>query len=87
MSEIKLYTEMNEKIADLLLGCTDSGMMLYAGTHIKDLERQLAEYREAEEQGHIVWLPVNEEMAVYSIEYCCGLNEENKRGLCHRGFC
>jgi len=43
---INLYPEMNEKIADLLLMCEDNGMMLYAGTYIKELERQLAEYKE-----------------------------------------
>ena len=48
---INLYAEMNEKIADFLLDCTDNGMMLYAGTYIKELERQLAEYRAAGEQG------------------------------------
>lgn len=40
---INLYPEMNKQIADLLLGCEDNGMMLYAGTYIKELERQLAE--------------------------------------------
>ena len=45
MPEINLYPEMNAQIADLLLDCTDSGMMLYAGTYIKELERQLAEYQ------------------------------------------
>ena len=42
---INLYPEMNKQIADLLLMCEDNGMMLYAGTYIKELERQLAEYQ------------------------------------------
>lgn len=64
MSEIKLYPEMNEKIADLLLGCTDNGMVLYAGTYIKELEKQLAEYRQAEELGHIAKIPMDEEIPI-----------------------
>lgn len=42
---INLYPEMNKQIADLLLDCEDNGMMLYAGTYIKELERQIEEYR------------------------------------------
>lgn len=57
MPKINLYPDMNAQIADLLLDCTDSGMMLYAGTYIKDLERQLAEYQTAEEQGRLLRLP------------------------------
>ena len=38
MNQIKLCPELNEIIADLLLDCTD-GMLLYAGTYIKELER------------------------------------------------
>lgn len=87
MIEIKLDQELNEKIADHLLDCTDNGMLLYAGTYIKDLERKLFEYRKAEEQGHIVRLPIDRETAVYSIEYCCGLNENNKSGMCFKGLC
>lgn len=41
MSEINLYPEMNEKIADLLLGCEDNPMSLYAGVYIKHLEQKL----------------------------------------------
>lgn len=41
MSEINLYPEMNEKIADLLLGCKDNPMSLHAGAYIKHLERKL----------------------------------------------
>lgn len=87
MAEINLYPEMNEKIADLLLECTDNGMLLYAGTYIKELERQLAEYNNLEVQGLILRLPINPQMKVYSLEYCCGLNEKNKMGMCFRGFC
>lgn len=49
MTKINLYPEANKMIADLLLGCEDNGMLLYAGTYIKELERQLAEYRSREE--------------------------------------
>ena len=41
MTNINLYQEMNEKIANMLLGCDDNGMCLYAGTYIKSLEEQL----------------------------------------------
>lgn len=87
MPAINLYPEMNEKIADFLLMCEDNGMCLYAGNYIKELERQLAEYREAEEKGKIVRLPIAPEKKVYSIEYCCGLDESNKMGMCYRGLC
>lgn len=86
MPKINLYPEMNAKIADFLLDCEDNGMLLYAGTYIKKLERQLAEYRTAEEQGNIARLPIAPETPVYSIEYCCGLYE-NKIGMCHKGLC
>ncbi len=42
---MNLYQEMNDKIADLLLRCEDNAMCLYAGTYIKDLEKQLGECR------------------------------------------
>lgn len=87
LPKINLYPEMNAQIANLLLDCTDNGMMLYAGTYIKELERQLAEYQTAEVQGNIVRLPIVPETAVYSLEYCCGLNEKNKMGMCHKGLC
>lgn len=54
MSKINLYPEMNEKIADLLLECSDNGMLLYAGTYIKYLERRLTEYQKAE-KGEKSW--------------------------------
>ena len=87
MPRINLYPEMNEKIADILLDCEDNGMLLYAGTYIKELERKLAEYRTAEAQGNIVRLPIAPETPIYSIEYCCSLNEYDKLGMCFRGFC
>ena len=49
MRQINLCPELNEKIADFLLDCTDNGMLLYAGTYIKELEKQIAKYRKAEE--------------------------------------
>lgn len=45
MREIELCESINEKIADLLLACTDNVMLLYAGTYIKHLERELAELK------------------------------------------
>lgn len=48
---INLYPEMNKQIADLLLMCEDNGMMLYAGTYIKELERQLAECQRKDAQS------------------------------------
>lgn len=87
MPVINLCQELNERIADFLLGCEDNGMLLYAGTYIKELEKQLAEYKKAEAQGNIVRLPIDFEASVYSIEYCCGKNEKNKMGMCNKGFC
>lgn len=57
MPKINLYPDMNKKIADLLLDCDDNGMMLYAGTYIKELERQLKEYQTAKENGLLIQLP------------------------------
>lgn len=54
---MKLYQEMNDKIADLLLGCEDNGMCVYAGTYIKSLEEQLKRYKDLEEQGKLLKLP------------------------------
>lgn len=30
---------------------------------------------------------INEDTTVYSIEYCCGKNPNNKMGMCYKGFC
>lgn len=87
MSQINLYPEMNEKIADFLLDCTDNGMLLYAGTYIKELEKKLAEYQEAESQGNILKIPIEPKTTVYSMEFCCGKDEKNKMGMCHKGVC
>lgn len=86
MPSINLCPSLNETVADLLLGCEDNGLELYAGTYIKDLERQLAEYHTAEEQENIIHIPVDEDAPVYSIEYCCG-NDGSRIGMCFRGLC
>jgi len=54
MENVNLYQEMNDKIADLLLGCEDSAMCLYAGHYIKSLEGQLKGYKDLEEQGKLL---------------------------------
>lgn len=54
MGKINLYQEMNDKIADLLLGCGDNRMCLYAGAYIKSLEEQLESYKSLEEQGKLL---------------------------------
>lgn len=46
MPEITLNEELNRIIADLLLGCTDSGMSVYAGTYIKHLEEKVKNLEE-----------------------------------------
>lgn len=86
MPSINLRPSLSETVADLLLDCDDNALMLYAGTYIKDLERQLAEYHTAEEQGHIVRLPMDEETSIYSIEYCCG-KDGCRIGMCVKGLC
>lgn len=45
MKDISLCPEINEKIADLLLGCTDNVILLYAGTYIKSLEKEIADLK------------------------------------------
>lgn len=57
MENVNLYQEMSSKIADLLLGCEDSAMCLYAGTYIKSLEEQLKGYKDLEEEGKLPKLP------------------------------
>lgn len=52
-----------------------------------DLHGKLKEYEDLEEQGLLLKLPVNPEIHIYSIEYCCGKNSNNKMGMCYRGFC
>lgn len=54
---------------------------------INKLAAELAEYKKLEEKGLILRLPISEDTPVYSIEYCCGKNKENKMGMCFRGFC
>ena len=48
---------------------------------------RLAEYEDLEEQGRLLRLPMNPKTKIYSIEYCCGENKNNKMGMCFRGFC
>lgn len=48
---------------------------------------KLAEYEDLEEQGGLLKLPINPKKKIYSIEYCCGENKNNKTGICFRGFC
>ncbi len=67
MEKINLYQEMNDKIADLLLGCEDNGMCVYAGTYIKSLEEQLKSYKDLEEQGKLLKLPCAVGNTVYVI--------------------
>ena len=50
------------------------------------LER-LAAYEDAEEQGLLLRLPISKDTPVYSIEYCCGRDKNNRIGMCVRGFC
>ena len=85
MPSINLRPVLSETVADLLLDCDDNALMLYAGTYIKDLERQLAEYHTAEEQGHIVRLPIDEETSIYSVEYCSG-KDVCRIGKCGKGL-
>lgn len=67
MEKINLYQEMNDKIADLLLGCEDNGMCVYAGTYIKSLEEQLKSYKDLEEQGKLLKLPCAVGDTVYTL--------------------
>ena len=64
MEKINLYQEMNDKIADLLLGCEDNGMCVYAGTYIKSLEEQLKSYKDLEKGQPQIdrWTPCSERM-------------------------
>ena len=48
---------------------------------------KLAAYEDTEEQGLLLRLPINKDTPVYSIEYCCGRNKNNRIGMCVRGFC
>ena len=48
---------------------------------------KLKDMEDAEEQGLLLWLPINKDTPVYSIEYCCGRNKNNRIGMCVRGFC
>uniref|UniRef100_UPI003FEFDB38 hypothetical protein n=1 Tax=Agathobacter sp. TaxID=2021311 RepID=UPI003FEFDB38 len=49
--------------------------------------RKLKEYEDAEEQGLLLRLPISKDTPVYSIEYCCGRDKNNRIGMCVRGFC
>ena len=52
-----------------------------------EIYEKLAAYEDAEEQGEILRLPINEDTPVYSIEYCCGNDKSNRMGMCFRGSC
>ena len=78
---MKLYQEMNDKIADLLLGCEDNGMCVYAGTYIKSLEEQLKSYKDLEEQGKLLKLPCAVDSAVWYIDRYAGIHTEIVRGV------
>ena len=52
-----------------------------------DIIDKLAIYEDAEEQGLHLRLPISKDTPVYSIEYCCGRNKNNRIGMCVRGFC
>lgn len=54
---------------------------------VNRLKAELAEYKKLEDEGLLLRLPISEDTPVYSIEYCCGKNKENKMGMCFRGFC
>lgn len=54
---------------------------------MNDIAKKIAEYEDAEEQGRLLRLPIDENESVYSIEYCCGEDKTNRTGLCFRGFC
>ena len=45
------------------------------------------EFKRLEEQGKLLKLPISPETVMYSIEYCCGRNKDNKTGMCYKGFC
>lgn len=48
---------------------------------------KLKDMEDAEEQGLHLRLPISKDTPVYSIEYCCGRNKNNRIGMCVRGFC
>lgn len=48
---------------------------------------KLAAYEDDDEQGLLLRLPISKDTLVYSIEYCCGMNKNNRIGMCVRGFC
>ena len=48
---------------------------------------KLGEYEDLEEQGKLLKLPISPKTPIYSIEYCCGKNSNNKAGLCYKGRC
>lgn len=51
------------------------------------MAEKLDEYETLEEQKKLLKLPINPETPIYSIEYCCGENKDNKMGMCFRGLC
>lgn len=52
-----------------------------------DLLEELSNYKKLEEQGQFIRLPISEDTPVFSIEYCCGDDSNNKMGMCHKGYC
>lgn len=84
--------EFDEYMSSMLSTGTDSTIGLLALFYrnlwaMSDLRETLKRYEDLEERGRLLKLPISEDRPVYSIEYCCGNNNSNKSGLCHKGFC
>ncbi len=88
MQKLNLCKEVLENAIGVHKTCEQCGIELepLEMVAVQAMEELLA-YRTAEEQGLILRLPIAENTEVYSIEYCCGKDKNNKSGMCHMGFC
>lgn len=76
-----------ERLEETPIGNSERMKQYWEHRQVAKWLEELKVYKDAEEQGLLLRLPISEDTPVYSIEYCCGKNKENTSGMCFRGFC
>lgn len=67
--------------------CYETKSVLTCRGLLQKAHEVVKRYDEMDECRNVLKLPINIETPIYSIEYCCGENKDNKMGMCFRGFC
>lgn len=85
MKRMAKMERLTEKITNKHTG----EVLAYRAKCHRDLKavQKLGWLEDLEEQGRLLEIPIIPETPIYSIEYCCGKNKDNKSGICYKGFC